>query len=168
MIVDLAKLEGSDNRFEFFIVADDLDLGTDNVTLKSNTAVSGEITKNIVKTNIIGTISVAAEIDCTRCLVPIEKHLSFGFDVSYVPSQELLKEGDAELTADDLDVEVLDGDELDLREVVREQILLNLPDQIFCKDDCQGLCQKCGANLNLIDCSCEDQEIDPRWAALKI
>jgi uncharacterized protein len=50
---------------------------------------------------------------------------------------------------------------------VREQILLNLPEQVFCKEDCKGLCQKCGANRNLIDCKCDSDETDPRWAALK-
>ncbi len=93
--------------------------------------------------------------------------LAFGFEAVYVPSEELLSEGEAELEADDLDVDVLDADQMDMREVVREQLLLNLPDQIFCKEDCKGLCQKCGANLNLIDCSCKETEIDPRWAALK-
>ena len=166
MIVDLARLEGTDNRFEFSIAADDLDLDTENVRLKSDIAVSGEISKNIVKTDVTGTISVAVEIDCTRCLMPIKRQLAFRFDVSYLPSEELLK-ADAELDANDLDVDALDADELDLREVVREQILLNLPDQIFCKDDCKGLCQKCGANLNLIDCSCKETETDPRWEALK-
>jgi uncharacterized protein len=67
----------------------------------------------------------------------------------------------------DLDVDAITSDELDLKEVVREQILLNLPEQEFCGEDCKGLCQKCGTNLNLIDCKCEETEIDPRWAALK-
>ena len=165
MIVDLAKLEGAHNRFDFSISAEDLE--TDNVRLKSDIAVSCEITKNISKTDVTGTISVAAEIDCTRCLIPVEHLLAFSFEAAYVPSEVLLKESEAELEAGDLDVDALDTDELDLREVVREQILLNLPDQIFCRDDCKGLCQKCGANLNWIDCSCEEKEIDPRWAALK-
>ncbi len=167
MIVDLAKLEGSHYSFEFSIAADDLDLETENVRLKSDTAVSGEISKNNSKAEVTGTISVAEEIDCTRCLTPTDHALSFDFEAAYLPSEELLRESEAELEADDLVVDALDGDELDLREVVREQILLNLPDQIFCKDDCKGLCQKCGANLNLIDCSCKETEIDPRWAALK-
>lgn len=167
MIVDLAKLEGPNNRFEFSISADDLDLEIDNVKLKSDIAVSCEIARSISKTDVAGTISVAAEIDCTRCLIPIEQLFAFSFAAAYVPIEELLKECEAELEADDLDVDVLDADELDLREVVREQILLNLPDQIFCKEDCKGLCQKCGANLNLIDCSCKETETDPRWAALK-
>ena len=167
MIVDLAKLEDSDNRFEFSVSADDLDLETENVRLKSDIAVSCEITKNIPKTDVAGTISVAVEVDCTRCLLAIEKPFAFNFEAAYVPTEELLKESEAELEADDLDVDVLDGDELNMREVVREQILLNVPDQIFCKEDCKGLCQKCGANMNLIDCSCKETEIDPRWEALK-
>ena len=52
-------------------------------------------------------------------------------------------------------------------EVVREQILLAMPEQVFCWEDCKGLCPKCGTNLNLIDCKCADDEVDPRWAALK-
>jgi uncharacterized protein len=167
MIVDLAKLEGQNNKFEFSISSGDLDMETENVSLNSDIAVSCEIAKNVSKTDITGSISFATEIDCTRCLIPIEQLLEFNFEAAYLPSEELLKESEAELEADDLDVDVLDADELDLREVVREQILLNLPDQIFCKEDCKGLCQKCGANLNLIDCSCKETEIDPRWAALK-
>jgi uncharacterized protein len=42
-----------------------------------------------------------------------------------------------------------------------------VPTQVLCRDDCKGLCAKCGANLNLADCDCEDKEIDPRWAELK-
>lgn len=167
MIVDLDRLGDSSKSFEFSVPAGDLDLDTENVRLKGDTVASGEIRKSIVKTDISGTITVPAEIDCTRCLAPIEKELSFNFDVSYVPIDEVVREGDAELHAADLDIDALAGDELDLKEVVREQILLNLPEQVFCTDDCKGLCQKCGANLNLIDCNCEETEIDPRWEALK-
>ncbi|MGQ0540872.1 MAG: DUF177 domain-containing protein, partial [Blastocatellia bacterium] len=73
---------------------------------------------------------------------------------------------DREVSGEDLDVDLLIDDSLDLNEIVREQILLNLPQQIFCKEDCKGLCPKCGANINLIDCNCNETEIDPRWAAL--
>ena len=72
-----------------------------------------------------------------------------------------------EVTIEDLDESPVPGGEIDLKEVVREQIMLALPEQVFCKDDCKGLCPKCGANGNLIDCKCADDEIDPRWAALK-
>lgn len=167
MIVDLADLEGIEKKFEFSIPADNLDLETDTVRLKGDIDVSVNIEKSIAKTNISGTIGVAAELECTRCLVPIDKQLAFNFDVSFVNSEQLVQEAIAELNEADLDVDLLKGDEIDVKEVVREQILLNLPEQIFCKEDCSGLCEKCGENLNLIHCNCADEEADPRWAALK-
>ncbi|MBA2334559.1 MAG: YceD family protein [Pyrinomonadaceae bacterium] len=167
MIVDLANIEGSSHPFKFSVPADDLDLGIENIRFKTAASASGEITKHIIQTDISGIISAEAEIDCTRCLLPIEKNLAIDFDVSYVAEDEFAEESNAELEAGDLNTDVLNGDRLDLKEVVREQILLNLPTQVFCREDCKGLCQKCGVNRNLIDCKCEEKEADPRWSALR-
>lgn len=68
-----------------------------------------------------------------------------------------------------------DGDEyvvvpeerLDLDELLREDILLELPSKYLCSPDCRGLCPRCGANLNLGDCGCDRREIDPRLEVLK-
>jgi len=54
-----------------------------------------------------------------------------------------------------------------MADVIREQILLATPEQVYCRDNCEGLCPKCGENRNLINCNCSDDDIDPRWAALK-
>jgi len=166
MIIDLASLEGSSRPFEFIIAAADLDLGTEHIRLNS-VAASGEITKHLVQTDVSGLINAAAEIECTRCLLPIEQNLSIDFEVTYVAADEFDGTGNTELGADDLDADALNCDSLDLTDVVREQILLNLPTQIFCREDCKGLCEKCGENRNLIDCKCRENEIDPRWSALK-
>lgn len=167
MIVDLSQLEDGGNGFDFTIGPDALNLEMDELKVKSDIAVTGEISKKIAKTDITGNVAFAAEIDCTRCLAPIEKQIAFRFNVAYVPREALIESEEKELEADDLDVDALNGNELDLNEVVREQIQLNLPEKILCREDCKGLCEKCGADLNLIDCSCRDDEIDPRWAALK-
>jgi len=167
MIIDLANIEGSSRPFEFSIAADDLDLGTENIKLKTEASVSGEITRHIIQTDIAGTINADAEIDCTRCLMPIEKRLAIDFDISYVTEDDFGETTNSELEVGDLDTDVLNGERLDLKEVVREQILLNLPSQTFCKENCKGLCQICGANRNLINCKCEEKEVDPRWSVLK-
>lgn len=167
MLIDLVNLEGSSQRFEFSLSADELDFDGENVRLKSNVSASGEIAKRIIQTDVAGTISSKAEIDCARCLLPIEKILAISFDVSYVTADDFGEGNSLEVEAQDLDTDVLSGDCLDLKEIVREQILLNFPTQAFCKEDCKGLCQKCGANRNLINCYCEEKEIDPRWSALK-
>lgn len=56
---------------------------------------------------------------------------------------------------------------LELDDVVISDILLSLPQKNLCKEDCKGLCQICGKNLNEGDCSCDKREIDPRLEMLK-
>mgnify|MGYP001091754997 FL=1 len=55
---------------------------------------------------------------------------------------------------------------LDLEELARTDILLELPTKVLCSEDCKGLCSQCGKNLNEGECSCEKKQIDPRLAIL--
>lgn len=167
MIVDLVSLEGSSHPFEFSIPAGEIDLGTENVRLLCDVHAAGTIKKHIVQTDVEGTIKADAEIDCTRCLSPVAAPLDINFDLSFVTEENFAAEKETEIDADDMTTDVFDGDKLDLKHLVREQVLLDLSTQILCKEECKGLCEKCGANRNLINCNCEETEIDPRWAALK-
>ena len=54
-----------------------------------------------------------------------------------------------------------------VRRHAREQVVLNLPARVLCREDCAGLCETCGANKNLSPCGCVSETIDPRWQALK-
>lgn len=65
------------------------------------------------------------------------------------------------------DAFVYDSDVLDITEPLRESLLLAEPIQALCKEDCQGLCAVCGADLNDGDCGCDKVSVDPRLAALK-
>ncbi|HVM51603.1 MAG TPA: DUF177 domain-containing protein [Acidimicrobiales bacterium] len=56
---------------------------------------------------------------------------------------------------------------IDLTEVARDAVLLELPIAPLCRDDCAGLCPTCGADRNEADCGCEPDTVDPRWAALE-
>jgi uncharacterized protein len=89
------------------------------------------------------------------------------FRAIFVDSADEDVNAEAEVSDDALDESPVADGRIDMAEVVREQLLLAMPEQIFCREDCLGLCPKCGSNLNLIDCKCADDEIDPRWAALK-
>ncbi|MBM4294554.1 MAG: DUF177 domain-containing protein, partial [Deltaproteobacteria bacterium] len=60
-----------------------------------------------------------------------------------------------ELTAADLDVDFISGENIDLQGIVREQIILSMPLKPLCHEDCRGLCPGCGANLNREACTCE-------------
>jgi uncharacterized protein len=167
MIVDLIQLEVSPFDFNFAVAPDELDLEGEDARLKSPARVVGKLTKHIVHTDAAGTITAEIELECARCLQKIEKEFEIPFRAAFVAPEHDTRAKEAEIGAADLDVSVLEGNQIDLTELVREQILLNLPEQVFCREDCQGLCEKCGANRNLINCNCLDEEIDPRWAALK-
>ena len=91
---------------------------------------------------------------CRRCLVD-----TGGVQVSEV--HELYQR----IVTDPEAFEIV-GDQLDLRDVVRELVLLDVPATPLCRPDCAGLCLTCGANLNDGPCSCDEPPADPRWAAL--
>jgi uncharacterized protein len=167
MIVDVASLKDAQTSFDFSILPDEIDLQSETAKLKDIVQVEGRLKKGIAQTDVQGKISTRIETECNRCLQGVDIFLEFPFDAIFVTAENYTQEKEAELRADDLEVSVFEGDRIDLTELVREQILLNLPTQVFCREDCQGLCQKCGASLNLIDCNCEETEIDPRWSALK-
>lgn len=167
MIVDLSQLKDARTAFDFSFSANEIDLENESARLKNTVKASGQIAKRGTQTDVAGELSAEAEIDCNRCLQPVERRLEIPFKASFVTPEFYTQAVEAELQADDLEVSLFDGERIDLTELAREQILLNLPAQVFCKEDCKGLCDRCGANRNLVDCNCQEREIDPRWAKLK-
>lgn len=94
---------------------------------------------------------------CDRCAEEVKKN--FSFNVKRIVVEKLENE------EDDDDYIVVSNRELDLDELVNEEVSLSLPNKILCKDDCKGLCPKCGANLNVKQCNCK-KDVDPRMEAL--
>ena len=96
---------------------------------------------------------------CDRCASDFDKFVEFPLDVVLVT--ELSNEEN-----EDEWVFPLEGDSADLEDIVRTVFVLNLDSKLLCKDDCKGLCCRCGKNLNEGPCTCQ-KEIDPRLAALR-
>ena len=167
MIVDLTQIKDAQSSFDYKFEPLQIDLESDTEKLTSAVRVEGKVKKGIVQTDVDGRITTEIEVECSRCLGPVKKSLDFEFSAAFLTAENYTQEKEAVVSPEDLEVSIFEGDKIDLRELVREQILLNIPEQIFCSEDCKGFCQKCGANRNLIDCKCEEKEIDPRWAALK-
>jgi uncharacterized protein len=115
---------------------------------------------------VSGDLKCRVSVSCCRCTKGFSKSLDRRFVVDYWPDPAA-KEGDEfELTYSDLDVGFYRNDELDLSAVMGEQILLEIPMKPVCREDCKGLCDQCGADLNEGTCSCERSRVDPRLAAL--
>lgn len=167
MVIDLSEIKKSPFEFELSVSPEEIELESETASLKNAVVIRGELTKRIVQVDVEGEIVADVEIECSRCLQPANQKMTIPYSVSYITPEHYTEEKETELSEDDLQVSIFDGSQIDINELIREQILLNLPEQSFCTEDCKGLCQQCGANRNLIDCNCDEKEIDPRWAALK-
>jgi uncharacterized protein len=107
---------------------------------------------------VTGTATVQVRGECVRCLRPISDELEVEIQELYVyPGVEL----DNDLASR------LQGDLIDLEPVLRDAVVLDLPFQPLCRDDCAGLCVECGANLNENPNHRHESDLDPRWAALR-
>ena len=107
---------------------------------------------------VTGPVDVQAEFDCARCLTKITGEVSVEVCELYVgPGHEAPPEEDPYR---------VDGLEIDLEPMLRDAVTLALPLRPICREDCKGICARCGQDLNQGPCDCKDDEIDPRWAAL--
>ncbi|MBR2422939.1 MAG: DUF177 domain-containing protein [Oscillospiraceae bacterium] len=106
-----------------------------------------------------GKITTCIHGICDRCAAEFDRDMELPIDAVLVT--ELANEEN-----EDEWVFTLEGDSADLDDIVRTVFVLNMDSKLLCSDDCQGLCCRCGKNLNEGPCSCE-KEIDPRLAALK-
>ena len=106
------------------------------------------------------------EVLCARCVDPVPTPLSGSFDLIFRPAGADADQGEHAITEDETEIGYYQESGLLLEDVVREQVLLSLPSRTLCKPDCKGLCPRCGQNLNLAKCSCDEAPADPRWNAL--
>jgi uncharacterized protein len=99
---------------------------------------------------------------CRRCLSPVEREVDETVDLLFEPLED---------EDDDAGGEVYPlpdrGPELDLREAVREQVLLRAPEFVLCREGCQGFCPRCGTDLNASTCDCVPEPAASPWDALK-
>lgn len=116
---------------------------------------------------IEGDIQGRVSLQCSRCLVNFRKELSLNIDLLYHPATEVAKEETCEVPGDELNIGFYSNNELDITQVIREQLILNLPMKALCDETCKGLCPVCGADMNLQRCECRYESIDPRLKSLK-
>ncbi len=105
-----------------------------------------------------GKIQAVVHAECRRCLAAVAVRIDQSVGVLF--TEERNPEDPAAYSIP------TNATHLDLSEAVREELVLAVPEFALCRDDCRGLCPRCGIDLNTGDCSCQP-EADPRWAALE-
>ncbi len=135
-----------------------------------------------------GQLATTCRTECRRCLVDVDLAATAPLHLELVPEVvERPRRADAEpevpvdrepdddgrsersgrFALEEADRVPIIGQEADLFLLLQEQLLLALPGDALCREECRGLCQLCGQNLNDRECGCERKIPDPRWAALK-
>ncbi len=131
------------------------------VRFHSPMEVKGEIVNTAGYMRMHVDLSLDYTAPCARCLTDVRGNFSFSLEKTVAPRN--LLEGLGEDALDDYAI-VEDGF-LDMDEQLLELVEMEFPTRILCRDDCRGLCDKCGKDLNEGDCDCK-AELDPRLAPL--
>ena len=119
-------------------------------------SVSGEVRNEAGALTLTAVLTVDLSCVCARCLKEFTKHVSL--PITAFLATEVQNE-------DKTDIFLLDGDNVDLNEIVNTAFVLNMDQKFLCSETCKGLCPKCGKNLNDGPCGCRP-ETDPRLAVL--
>ena len=114
-----------------------------------------------------GSARMSTLLECSRCLIEYTSDLNVVFNEVYLPAPETFEEDEYELTLKASGSAYYSNDEIDFDGLITEQLLLALPMKPLCKEDCRGICSKCGEDLNNNLCGCKNDGIDPRWLPLK-
>ena len=167
MRIELESLEGGKGKFAHDYAPGELVIEDERLTLVVPPKVSGDIRREGDRVKVRGRVTGRIQLECDRCLKPVEVAVDSKFQLEYVTPKEYeaLQEGD--LTEEQLDLATYDGDAIDVDALVTEELLLAAPDHLLCDEACKGMCAVCGVNKNIADCTCETKETDPRWAGLK-
>ena len=166
MRIELESLEKG-GEFAQTYQPDELKLDEDDVSLIEPVEIRGRLWTGSWEVNLAGRLSAKLEAPCARCLKPVALPIAADFSERFVPEVSWGSEEQHELHEEDLDLAVFDGEAIEIDDVVREELLLAMPAQVLCREDCKGLCPGCGVDRNVTECGCETQQVDERWQALK-
>lgn len=165
--IDLSKIEGEPESFSESIAIGEDELDPSRVAGPMQVRIEGTVRPAGDRYLVAGSLEAVGTLSCGRCLEPVDWTTKSSFDFQGALADTAPLDPEIALDDGDLDVVYFDSPELDLKGLAVEQIELELPIRIVCREDCAGLCPGCGANRNIKDsCRCEP-EVDSRWDALK-
>lgn len=168
MIIDLRELRLNDDPLEVDadFAGSDLVVDSELYHLESPVGAHVVISLRGECVRVAGHLRGSLRMNCCRCFKPVFQTVDKDFLVDYWPDPASREGEELRLSYDDLDVGFYHGESFDLSAVISEQIVLDVPMQPVCRENCKGLCDQCGADLELEPCSCDRDRVDPRMAAL--
>jgi len=170
VFLSVQELELKKVRFEVAFPPGEIDFSDAGLFQKTSVEAIGSaelLANTLGEIRIQGRLTVRMGCECDRCLEPAEFPIESNFDLFYRPAVEARAESEVEIDPGETEIAYYEGGGIELKDVLREFVLLAMPMQKICRADCRGICPICGQNRNIHNCGCEPQPADDRWAALK-
>lgn len=170
MFIKIQDLETRKLQFDEWYGPEELDFGDSGVRALDRAHATGEaelLPGTEDQFRLKGHVMLTAGAECDRCLGQAVFPVEADFDLFYEPSSEAV--AGEEIAIDEADTETgfYDGNGIELKDVLVEQVLLQLPMQKLCHQDCKGICPVCGSDRNTVACDCSAKAGDDRWSALR-
>lgn len=169
MFIGLRELELQSVRFDVDVSPGEIDFD-DQLTQDSVLHAEGTaqlVSQSLGEIRVHGDLKATMRATCDRCLEPAKFPVASHFDLVYLPSAGAARGGENEVDEAAVEVGYYEGSGLDLNDILREVVLLAVPMQLVCSEDCKGICPLCGQNRNQQDCGCHPESVDDRWSKLK-
>jgi len=165
-VLALDEIDEGSTRLEFDVEVEQLGLEDTDIVLTAPVSVQLTVGRTMHMYTVRGRLQTSVGGSCCRCLLPAAAALET--EIRFLLQRKEASDDELEALADQDDVEIVDPGtkEVDLVERLRDAVVLELPMRLYCKMDCKGLCPQCGQDLNVGDCSCADNVVDPRWEVL--
>jgi len=174
IIIDRIPEEGLDLEFDekpaSFPVLNEIEASGECVFPEP---IHNELTVSRVRdmVSVKGTVETRIQIPCARCLeaseIPLKKRLNVCFTRNMPEMEGPTTKDGVEIRDEVIGLVPFEGEEIELDEVIQEQVVISLPPRPLCRDECKGLCPRCGADLNRDPCDCDTTRYNEQFAALK-
>ncbi|MDU3723191.1 MAG: DUF177 domain-containing protein [Clostridium celatum] len=160
MIINFSDLLSKRNRKKQISLSfklEPLEFEGEEIRAIEDVKVEGVATSNEDVIVVNGSIKTKLQLTCSRCLDTFIYPIDIDIEERFTNDIDLQQDGTM----------FVEGDSLDITEIIENCIISTLPIKRLCKDDCKGLCPECGVNKNVENCSCLDYDVDIRLAKLR-
>ena len=130
---------------------------SEDIKISSPIKLLGTLSNLNAVISLDGNLTCEVNLLCSRCLEDFKYLIDIEIHEKFTSNQEV----------EDDDINFFEGDSIDLTNIIENNIVMALPVKKLCREECKGLCHKCGANLNHSECKCGNDNVDPRMAKLK-
>ena len=166
-VLPLETITDEPLRFEFELPFEVAALDREPLLSISPAHVAGEISRVEGGYSLAARLRWSGQLECSRCLAPYDFANDEQFTLVLYPRKPV-GAGEIALDRDDLDAFFYDDPVVSVSPIAEERIQMAVPMKPLCRAECRGLCAQCGTDLNVSECSCVVDEIDPRWRALQL